>query len=137
MTAVKHQPCRRCTVEGPWRFDDDGHCIGKCSCITTATAQAEAQRLTADAHTRAFQAAKAIITDAAHGMAELNGNVLREAFEQAQIPSPIIGAAFSACRRDGVIAETGRFVQSTEASTRHRIAVWGSLVYRSGSAVAS
>lgn len=121
--------CRRCQVEGVWRYDDDGNVIGKCECRLAAQVQAQAQKLTADAHTEAFKAAKAIIHDAAEQYPEFSANQIRDLFEDARVDSPVIGAAFSACVRDGVIEGTGRYVQSTEASTRHRIQIWASLAF--------
>lgn len=138
---TKAQPvrsCDECRYSGSWHYRENPDTLEmepyRCPNYLAAEAAATAQKMTADAHTEAFKAAKQIIRDAADHMPELNGNQLRELFEAAQIDSPVIGAAFSACAREGVIEPTGRYIPSTEQTTRHRIAVWRSLRYRGSAA---
>jgi hypothetical protein len=128
MNATKPQrrTCDVCKYDGGWHLDDPDHPV-RCPNWFAADEQAHVQQLTVEAHTRAFKAAKAIIADTARSLPTFSGNDTRAAMEDAQIPSGVIGAAFSASVREGVIEASGRYVQSTEPSTRHRIIVWSSL----------
>lgn len=88
------------------------------------------EKIVADQHTTAFKAAKEVLRDAAHAMAELDANRIRDLFDKAQVPTPLRGSAVRWAANEGNLLEpTGRRVMSTEPSTRHRVDVWRSKVY--------
>lgn len=125
--------CPECVRDGGWHWTDDLEPKAfRCPNWSAAEGQAAAVKLAAEAHAQQFLAAKAIITDAAQTMPEFNANLIRHMFEQAQITDrQVIGAAFTALANSKrpPIEATGRFVQSTDPATRHRIAVWRSTIY--------
>lgn len=44
-------------------------------------------------------------------------------------PSGVVGAAFSAVTREGLIEHTGRYVMSDDDTTRHRVGLYRSLAF--------
>lgn len=124
--------CAECRLTSPgWHYTDDLEPRAyRCPQYTATMQQQAAQALVADAHTEAFKAAKEIIADAAARMVELSANLIRDELEAAQISGPVVGAAFSASVREGVLEATGRTVPSTDPGThKHRIYVYRSLRY--------
>lgn len=135
MTARKPL-CPRCADTGGWIEDVDGNVTGRCPC-RTAAATPERERdaaldATADANPNAHRAALRIITDAAARMEFLTANDVRAEMSMAQIPGPVVGAAFGQAARDGLIRRDG-YQPSTQTTThRHPVARWISLIYKPG-----
>lgn len=91
--------------------------------------QAEkAQELAKIAQKDAWAAAQQIIRDCAETMPTLDANHIRDLFDDARIPTTLRGLAFQWAAKHGLIEQFDR-TQSSEASTRHGIGVWRSLVY--------
>lgn len=125
--------CDVCKYDGGWHLDDPDHptrCPNYLAADEQERLRTVAAEYRADERSKAATAAQAIMRDLAHVHAELSANDCRAVFEQARVPSSLIGYAFRWAKSEQLIEETGRFVQSTEKTTRHRIAVWASLVYR-------
>lgn len=79
------------------------------------------------AHEQQTKQAHDILEYACETLLEFNANMLRDQFHDAGIDTPIIGAAFAWAVSEGLIEDTGRTVQSTESTTRHKIHVWRSV----------
>ena len=129
--------CAECKYAGSWHYREDPvtHEMVpyRCPNFLSADLQAEALKLTAEAHRAQFEAAKGVICDAALARSEFSANTIRDQFEAADITDrSVIGAAFNALAnsKNPPIEGTGRFVQSTDQATRHRIQVWASRIYR-------
>jgi hypothetical protein len=121
--------CDTCRYDGGWHYDDEGNAT-RCPNYLAADAAATAQKLSAEANERAKEAAHRIIADAAETLPEFSANQVRQAMEDAQIPSAVIGNAFNWAHKQGLIVPTGRRVMSTEDTTRHRIDVWASTKFK-------
>lgn len=135
---AKVKLCAQCRVEGPWRYDEDGNSLGKHDCAeVVADPNVErdgAIKAASDAHPKAKHAALLIITDAARRNEVVTANLVRIEMEMAEVPGPVVGAAFGQAARDGLIRRDG-YVPSTQASTHgHPVAQWRSLIYRRGAA---
>lgn len=122
--------CDECKYDGGWHLKDPDHPY-RCPNYLAVDEQAHAQNLAKLAHKNAWKAAQQIIRDAAHELPTLDANLLRDRFEQARIPTSLIGSAFTWAAKRELIAKEAERVQSTEATTRHEIARWRSLVHRS------
>lgn len=132
--ATKVKLCAVCLVDGPWRFDEDGNCLGKHDCATPVASpereRDEAIAATGDAHPSALRAAVRIIADAAAMYETFSANTIRIELEIAAIPGPVVGAAFGQACRDGLIRRDG-YVPSTKGNTHgHEIKQWRSLIWR-------
>ena len=127
--------CAECVTDGGFHYDEDGR-QSRCPNYLATKNHEAALKLTSAQNADALKAALAIVRDFAETRAEFCGNDCREAMQAAHVPSGTVGAAFSisASGDNPIIAATGRFVQSTEASTRHRIGVWRSLIHSSAAA---
>lgn len=126
--------CDECRYDGGKHYNEDGTRWWDCPNRVAADAQKRALELTAAAHEKQTEAAKQILKDAAASMVEFSANQIRDRFDHADITDKqVIGAAFNALAnaKPPVIEGTGRYVQSTDPATRHRIQVWRSLIYRS------
>ena len=126
--------CDECKYDGGWHYDiDDAGNITQRRCPNWIAAEAhlEAQELAKLANENAWAAAQQIIRDAAHELPTLDANLLRDRFDQARIPTSLIGSAFTWAAKRELITKEAERVQSTEATTRHEIARWRSLVHRS------
>jgi hypothetical protein len=134
--AAKVQLCAECKIHGVWRFNEaTGECIGKHDCATPASSP-EAERdaaltATSEANPNAKRAALLIITDTARRLETFSANTVRVEMEIAQVPGPVVGAAFGQAARDGLIRRDG-YVPSTQAATHsHPVSQWRSLIFRS------
>jgi hypothetical protein len=119
----------QCVIDNGWHYDED--VPYRCPNLAAAKNLEYAHQLTADAHRKAFDAAKAIIRDAAEHLPELSANSIRSEVEAAQIPGPVVGAAFAALAnsKDAPIEASGRYVKSTDPGThQHRLVVWRSRI---------
>jgi hypothetical protein len=123
--------CDDCRYDGGWHYDEAGNAT-RCGNYVSAQLVEQAHELSALAHEQAMRAAKEIITDAARSMPVFSANCIREALDAAQIPGPVVGAAFRALaqQKQPVIARTDERVQSNETTTRHEIYKWRSLIIR-------
>lgn len=90
----------------------------------------DAQQLAKLANENAWQAAQQIITDVAEELPQFNANVIRERFEHAGVPTSLRGSAFKWAADQQLIRKAGS-VMSDEATTRHEVGEWVSLVHRS------
>lgn len=97
--------------------------VSKCPCRTARPNPGP--QVAADAHPQAYQAALRIIRDAASTGREFSANALRDRLNTAQVPGPVVGAAFAHLVRVGEIQQTGQRVPSTDPGTHgHRIAMY-------------
>lgn len=137
VTATKPQrTCDVCKFDNGWHYsDDEKPRATRCPNYLSVEQHKQALQLTADAHTAAFKRAKEIIADVARHMYEFDANYVRDLFDEEDIPTSVRGSAFrwAASDRasfDGPLIEAAGDVQSTEASTRHRIYRWRSRCWR-------
>jgi hypothetical protein len=127
--------CGKCSAGWIYSEPADGTLdptVERCPCRTAPSPEErvdEALRAVADAHRDSFTRAKDIIRDTARRLNEFSSNETRYAMQLAQVPSGVVGAAFSAVTREGLIEHTGQFVMSEDDKTRHRVGVYRSLVF--------
>jgi hypothetical protein len=130
--------CDECRIESPgWHWIDDGNPehqprMVPCPEKQRAEQAAKVAELAAEQKTAATEAARRIVSDAAHRLIEFSANNLRDEIRAAQIVSSgSMGRAFTWAKDQGLIEWTGRMVPSTDPGTNaHRIFQWRSLVYR-------
>lgn len=129
--------CDECRWDNGWHFaDDDARTAYRCPNYQAAELAKQARELSAVANEKAAMLAKDLLTDFARGRYEFSANDCRELFDDNAIPDPVIGAVFAwaagakATPHGPLIESTGRMVPSTEATTRHRLTVWRSRIYR-------
>lgn len=125
--------CDECRYNGSWHVDPDTGRSWRCPNFLSADLQAQALKLTAEAHRAQFEAAKGVICDAALSLQVFSANTIRDRFEAADITDrAVIGAAFNALSRSKTppIRATGEYELSSEATTRHKIQRWESLICR-------
>lgn len=134
MSRVKLEFCDECRFDGGQHFDADGHVTRPH--LDAALAKAHAVRVVELAHEQQTAEARRIIHYHAIRSLEFSANTLRQEMTDAGIDGPVIGAAFNYAETQGWIEATGRTVPSTEATTRHRINVWRSLIWTAGRATA-
>jgi hypothetical protein len=120
--------CPTCRLDGGWHYDDEGN-ARRCGNWLAAELHDEAVKLTEEGREQAREAARRIVSDAAHGLPEFSANNCRLALDAAQVPGSVVGGAFRWAFNQGLIKKTGRKVMSDEDTTRHEIDVWQSLVY--------
>lgn len=125
--------CVNCRDTAGWLEDESGQIIGRCPCryreITPTEAQEQGVAATVDANPQAMRAALAIIRDAAIADPVLSSNTVRHQMRLAQVPGPVVGAAFQQAARDKVLRRIG-YVASTDPGTHaHPVVEWESLIY--------
>lgn len=130
--------CDECRYDGGWHLADPDNPT-RCPNYLAAELQIEAQRLTKTQTDARTEALRQIIIDAAQRLPVLSANSIQDELAAAQVDGGgAVGAAFAWAASHGYIEATGRMVKSTRAATNgHRVFEYRSLVYRSGSAVAS
>lgn len=119
--------------EDGWLTDEDGRIIERCPCryeqITPAAARDDGIAGAVEANPQAMKAALAIIIDAAKTSPVLSGNDVRAAMKIAQVPGPVVGAAFRQAVKDHVLRPIG-YVPSLDAATHaHPIREYESRIY--------
>ena len=124
----KIQTCDECRYDGGIHYSADGTQSWRPHLDELQTKQ-RAQAVVEAAHEQQVRDARRIIRDAAERHYEFSANTIRQELDDAGIDGPVVGAAFTWAQTQGVIEATGRSVMSSEASTRHRINVWASLVH--------
>jgi hypothetical protein len=133
MGAYTCDECRPPKGDG-WHYRENPHnpcelIAEPCPSKEAARADESAQELAKLAHENAWAAAQQIMRDVADTMPRFNANEVRERFEDARIPTSLIGSAFTwAAKRELIVKEAER-VMSDQATTRHEIASWRSLSY--------
>lgn len=123
-----------CRANGGWVLNDEGKPTRKCECRWDPTMRAIAAREsalagTAEAHPSSMDAAMKLIEDAARAFQEFSANDVRGLMDAAQIPGPVIGAAFNKARFAGLIAPMGRTSSSKRNTHGHGISRYRSLIY--------
>ena len=108
----------------------------RCPCrhrtITPQQARDHGTTTTVEANPQAMRAALAIIRDAATRLPELSANDVRTEMRIAQVPGPVVGAAFAQAVKDKALTPTG-YVPSTDAATHgHPVRSYESRIYRAG-----
>lgn len=127
--------CEECKYSGGWHDDPNADPLDptapqiRCPNRAITEQVQHAQQLAKLANENAWEAAKAIIRDAAQTRAEFSANDLAVEFEQ--IPDTLHGSAFTWAAKRGLIEASGRMVMHRDPATRHKITVWRSLAYRS------
>lgn len=126
--------CANCRDTAGWLEDESGQIIGRCPCrhrvITPAEARDHGVAATTEANPQAMRAALHIIRDAALAHPSLSSNTVRHEMRIAQVPGPVVGAAFHQAARDKVLRRIG-YVASTDPATHaHPVVEWESLIYR-------
>ena len=125
----KIEHCNECEGTG-WHYADDlERTATRCPNVTAVRAEISGMDVARLAHESAFDHACRLITEAARSNAELDANTVREVMTLADIPGPVIGAAFAKCARDGLIREIGRVPSSKANTNAHRIAKYASKLY--------
>ena len=125
----KIEHCPVCEGEG-WHYADNlERTATRCPKVTGVKAEISGMDVARYAHESAFDHACRLITEAARNNAELDANTVREVMTLADIPGPVIGAAFAKCARDGLIREIGRVPSSKANTNAHRIAKYASKLY--------
>lgn len=127
--------CAACQLDGGWHYDDPDQPTRPHH--DAARAAENALRIVELAHEEQTKQAREIVRYAADSMLEFSANNIRKQMLDAGIEGPVVGAAFKWAETHGLIEATGRSVQSTEASTRHRINVWRSIARAKALGVAS
>jgi hypothetical protein len=139
---MKVELCDDCRLAGGWHEtrDENDELVLTRPHRDAALAQAaidaehaKAVELTRQALTNSYRQAMGIIRDKAQALPVLSANDCRPEMDAAQIPTAVIGAAFSRLARDGVLEEVDR-VMANVSTTRHKIGVYRSLIYRKGAA---
>jgi len=130
----KVELCPVCRNENGWHADEstDPPTMTRCPNLTRAKAETSGMDIARLAHESAFDHAVRLITEAARANAELDANTVREVMTLADIPGPVIGAAFAKCARDGLIREIGRVPSSKANTNAHRIAKYQSRLFGGG-----
>lgn len=140
MTARKPL-CPSCADTGGFIEDRDGNILRRCECRDGVGTSPQRERdaalaQTAGGNPNAHRAAVRIITDRAALVEFFTSNDVRAEMNMAQVPGPVIGAAFGQAARDGLIRRDG-YQPSTQTTTHgHPVARWQSLIYRAGKATA-
>lgn len=138
-TAELRGSCETCRADYTpgWHTEDDGipeHPPRVVPCPNKAAAKLvrQARQMETERKDAAKEAAKRIVSDAAHSFAEFSANQLRDRIQAAQIVSPgAMGQAFTWAKNQNLIEWTGRMVPSNDPDTHgHRIFVWRSLIHR-------
>ena len=136
MTGLTKTPlCGQC-VDG-FRVDPETLLpVERCECrmqpVDGERAKADGQAATVAANDAAFRAALKVILDAAKSLPVLSSNDVRHQMRLAQVPGPVVGAAFGQACKDKVIRPTG-YVPSTDPGTKHHpVREYESLIYRRG-----
>lgn len=121
-----------------WIEDGDGNLIRRCECsyreLTPDEARAAGIAATSGANPDAMRAALAIIREQALTCETFTANDVRLRMEIAQVPGPVVGAAFGQAVRDGLIRRDGWVsVPSSKENTHgHELKQWRSLKYQPG-----
>ena len=132
---AKIETCPVCVHDNGWHYSDDLVPVATRPHHGQAKQLEHARQLSAQANEQAMQAGRLIMRDVAATRFEFSANQIRDLFDDAGIPDPIVGAVFrwaasTAATADGALIEnTGRTEPSTEATTRHRIYIWQSRIY--------
>ena len=126
--------CGQC--DHGWLTDTDGNITGRCPCrhrtITPQQARDHGTAATVEAHPDAMRATLAIIRDAAKQHSTISANTIRTELRIAQIPGPVVGAAFRQAVKDRVLVSTG-YEPSTDVATHaHPVRSYESLIWRAG-----
>lgn len=122
----KIELCAHCRYDGGWHYDEDGNPSRPHH--DAAKAKEAAQKIVELAHEEQTKQAREIVALAAESLFEFSANNIRVEMKLADINErAVIGAAFDWAHKQGLIEPTGRYVMSTEPSTRHRINVWRSV----------
>jgi hypothetical protein len=123
-----------CQRRAGWIEDADGNITGRCPCRTAADTKTTALAATADANPNALEAAVRVIRDAARVRPVFSANDCRPAMEYAQVPGPVVGAAFARAVKLGYI-EFESFLPSTDPGTHgHHIRLYRSKLCGIGAA---
>jgi hypothetical protein len=126
--------CEICRFDGGFHYDDPDNPT-RCPNYLAADLMIQALAMTEAANHAATEAARLIVEDAARTHYEFSANTIRAEVEAADIPGPVMGAAFVwAAGKAGLIEGTGRRVMSTDPATRHKIEIWRSKVWRGADA---
>jgi hypothetical protein len=127
--------CGEC-LDG-WRVDPDTLLpVDRCPCrhrnATPAQARDAGMGATVEANPAAMKAALRIVRDAALARPELSSNDTRTEMRLAQVPGPVVGAAFRQAVKDRVLIPVG-YVTSTDVGTHsHPVRSYESRIYRLG-----
>lgn len=135
MTALAKKPlCGQCSAG--WLEDDNGNITGRCPCrntgVTPEQARDDGMAATVEANPEAKRAALRIIHDIAARRETFSANDCRTEMTIAQVPGPVVGAAFAQAVRNGWVRRDGYLPSSQTATHGHPIACWRSLIYRPG-----
>ena len=129
---VKKPLCPQCKDGTPGFIEDDyGNILRRCPCRyeEAGDGMRKALAATADANPEAINAAVLIITDAARRMETFSANTIRVELDAAQIPGPVVGAAFGKAAKQGIIRRDG-YVPSTLGNTHgHEVKQWRSMLF--------
>lgn len=136
MTALAKKPlCDKCRDTAGWLYDETGDeaIVTSCPCrspyATPEAARDEGIAGAVDANRDAMRAALAIIREAALTQPTLSANDTRARMKIAQVPGPVVGAAFQQAAKDRAIRRIG-YVSSTDMATHmHPVVEWQSLIY--------
>lgn len=122
-----------CRTNNGWRLDPDTLApVDRCPCRyrdTPTQARDDGIGATTDANPQAMRAALAIIRETAQTLPEFTANDTRLRMKLAQIPGPVIGAAFRQAVKDRVLQPIG-YEPSTDGPTHaHPVHRYVSLKY--------
>lgn len=120
-----------CRANGGWIVDGDGNMVARCRCRLDPKLVAMAERDTALAQVgsgSAMDAALLIIEDTAKVSDELSANEVRSLMVLAQIPGPVIGAAFHRAAQLGYIQPIGRHPSTQRETHGHAVSKYRSLI---------
>jgi hypothetical protein len=124
--------CGKC--QNGWLEDADGNLTGRCPCryreITPAEAQEQGVAATVEANPQAMRAALAIIRDAAKANPVLSSNTVRHEMRLAQVPGPVVGAAFKQAVKDKALRPIGYEPSTDQATHAHPVRNYESRIYR-------
>lgn len=132
---AKIELCDECRLDFGWHYSDDLVPVATRPHHEQAQQLERARELSAAANEAAMNAGRLILRDVAATRFEFSANQIRDLFDDAGIPDPVVGAVFRWAASDKATADgplienTGRTEPSTEATTRHRIYIWRSRVY--------
>ena len=139
---MKVELCDECRLAGGWhetRDENDAlvftrphHDAARLQAAADAE-HAKAVELSRHALSSSYKRAIEIVRDKAKLLPVLSANECRPEMEAAQVPTAVIGAAFSHLAREGVLEHVA-YVPATVSTTRHKIGQYRSLIYKRGAA---
>ena len=137
-TTTKRPLCDKCRHATPgFREDADGNIIGRCPCrfdVSPELAKSAGMDAATEANPDAMRAALAIIRDAAKANPMLSANTVRSRMVIAQVPGPVIGAAWRQACVDRIVRPAGTEPSTQPETHSHHVRIYESLIYRAGAA---